>query len=130
MKAIKIELLQGENAPLVFSTPIESNKLDEISGTLAFRIITLMQKAKKYKMNMGFSFARKFDVRLTIDGVSVDGTNAILNGLMKFSITLQDRPESMERFHGFIEELVLEVATGQSDLEGTFEELKEEIILN
>lgn len=130
MKTVKIELLQGENSPLVFSTPVESNKLDEISGTLAFRIITLMKKARKYKMNIGFSFARKFDVRLTIDGVSTDGTNALLNGLMKFSITLQDNEKSMERFHGFIEELVLEVATGQSALEGTFAELLEEIELN
>ena len=47
MKTVKIELLQGDNAPLVFSTGIESNCLDEVSGTLAFRITKLMQKSQK-----------------------------------------------------------------------------------
>ena len=65
-------------------------------------------------MNIGFSFARKFDVKITIDGKSADGTKTILNGLMRFAITLQDNEKSIERFNGFITELVLDVLTGES----------------
>lgn len=129
---IKIELLQGENAPIVFSTEIsEGANLSEISGTLAFRIIKLMQKTRKYKMNLGgFSFARKFDVCITIEGQSASGTE--VNGLsvIQFGIALQNNEASAERFHGFISELVSEILAGDSQIEDTFAELKEDLCLN
>ena len=131
MKTIKIELLQGENSPIVFSTQVESSKLDEVSGTLAFRIIQLMLKVRKYKMNLGgFSFARKFDVQISIEGVAASGTK--LNGLdvIKFGITLQRNDNSIEKFHGFISELVGEILCGDSQIEDTFQELKADLCLN
>lgn len=132
MQTVKIELLQGDNSPLVFSTEIsERAKLDVISGTLAFRIITLFQKARKYKMNLGgFSFARKFDVKITIQGAEASGTEIAGMNVVKFGITLQANEKSFENFHGFINDLVLDIMTGQSQLEDTFAELKAELCLN
>lgn len=84
-------------------------------------------------MNLGFSFARKFDVKLEINGQEVDGTNTILNGVMKFGLTLQSsektRDASMERFVAFITELVEEVINGTSQAEGSFDQLKKELNL-
>lgn len=126
MKTIKITLVQKENE-LVFSTPVESQKIDEISGTLSARIIALMVKSRKFKMNLGFSFSRKFDVKIEIDGIEASGTETILNGLVKFGIAVQTNEASMDRFAEFIGELVNEILTGKNQLEGTFDELKEEL---
>lgn len=132
MQTVKIELLQGDNSPLVFSTEIsESAKLSKISGTLAFRIILLFQKAKKYRMNLGgFSFARKFDVRITVQGVCASGTEIVGKDVIKFGITLQANENSVERFHDFIKDLVIDILTGESQMEGDFADLKPELCLN
>lgn len=125
MKTVKIELLQGENKPLVFSTEVsEDAKLNVISGTLAFRILKLREKAKKYKMNLGFSFARKFDVKITIDGESVDGTQINGYSSIKFGVTVQSNDKSYKAFQGFISELVEAVLTGEHKAEGTYNDLK------
>jgi hypothetical protein len=131
IQKIKIELLQGENQPLVFCTEISSVRLSKISGTLAFRIITLMQKAKKYKMNLGgFSFARKFDVRISMNEVSASGTEDLGLSSVQFGITLQANESSVDKFHGFIADLVNAIATGEGQIEDTFVNLKEELCLN
>jgi len=128
MRTIKITLVQGENE-LIFSTDIKSNKINEIAGTLSTRIIALMVKSRKYGMNLGFSFARKFDVKIEIDGKDASGTDTILNGLVKFGITIQMNDNSMDKFNDFIGELVSDILTGRNELEGTFEELKKELSL-
>jgi len=134
MQEIKITLIQ-EKGQLEFSTPIRAKKnVETIAGTLAARIIALHLKARKYKMNLGFSFARKFDVKLEIGGKELDGTTAIMNGIVKFGITLQtaekNRDASWEKFAMFIEELVDEVMNGTAQAEGKFQELKKELCLN
>lgn len=131
-QTIKIELLQGDNSPLVFSTEIsEDAKMDVVSGTLAFRIITLFQKARKYRMNLGgFSFARKFDVKITINDVVLSGTE--VNGMssVKCGVTLQANEKSFDHFHGFLSDIVTAMFTGQHKLEGDFADLKDELCLN
>ena len=131
-QTIKIELLQASNSPLVYSTEISDRaKNSVISGTLAFRIITLFQKARKYKMNLGgFSFARKFDVKITIQGVEASGTEVNGAGSIKFGITLQGNEKSVDQFHNFINDLVLDIMLGTSQVEDTFAELKEDLCLN
>ena len=127
-KNVKIELLQGENSPLVFAENIESRKLNEVAGTLAFRILKLREKAKKYGMKLGFSFARKFDVRITIDGVSASGTEDEFKSMVKFGITVQSNEKSMEKFHSFIKDLVLSILAGEGQQEGTYKSLKGELL--
>lgn len=123
MKNVSINLIQGENS-INFNTELSSRNFTEISGTLSGRILALMVRKKKYNMNLGgFSFARKFDVRIAIDGQSADGTNVIANGVVQFGITIQNNEKSFEKFHGFIGELVEDILTGRNILEGTLEEI-------
>ena len=123
MKNVSINLVQGESS-INFNTELSSRNFTEISGTLSGRILALMVRKKKYNMNLGgFSFARKFDVRIAIDGQSADGTNVIANGVVQFGITIQNNEKSFEKFHGFIGELVEDILTGRNVLEGTLEEI-------
>ena len=123
MNNVSINLIQGENS-INFNTELSSRNFTEISGTLSGRILALMVRKKKYNMNLGgFSFARKFDVRIAIDGQSADGTNVIANGVVQFGITIQNNEKSFEKFHGFIGELVEDILTGRNILEGTLEEI-------
>jgi hypothetical protein len=123
MKNVSINLVQGENS-INFNTELSSRNFTEISGTLSGRILALMVRKKKYNMNLGgFSFARKFDVRIAIDGQSADGTSVIANGVVQFGITIQNNEKSFEKFHGFIGELVEDILTGRNVLEGTLEEM-------
>lgn len=127
---VKIELIQGDNSPVTVTTELTENlKNLEVAGTLAFRILKLRQKASKYKMNLGgFSFARKFDVKISIGSVSASGTQSIGMNTLKFGITIQNTEKSADKFHEFITDLVNDMLTGDSELEGEFEELKEELV--
>lgn len=124
MKTVSITLVQGESR-LFFSTELQTNLISEISGTLSGKIIALMVRAKKYKMNLGFSFNKKFDVEISIDGQSANGTETILNGLTRFGITLKQDIKSVENFHGFINDLVVDIVTGRNVIEGELDEMLE-----
>lgn len=124
MKTVTIKLIQGENV-LTLSTELQTKLTSEISGTLAGKIIVLMQRAKKYKMNLGFSFNKKFDVEISINGEAASGTNVLLNGLMRFGITLKENAQSVNNFHNFITELVTDIATGRNLIEGELDEVLE-----
>lgn len=129
-KSIKIELIQNGHI-VSFSTEINDQKLSVIAGTIALRIVTMFQNIKKYKVNLnGFSFARKFDVKLIIEGKEVSGTQAILNGTIKFGLTLQNNEKSVAIFGDFIKGLVCDVLTGQSEAEIEIEDLLDEVGLN
>lgn len=128
MKKVIITLVQGENT-LTVDTPIKSNKINVVAGTVAARLLAVMTKAKKYKQKLGFSFARKFDININIDGKEANGTDTILNGIVKFGITVQNNEESVKRFESFISELVSDILTGRNELEGTFKELCQDLDL-
>lgn len=124
MKTVSITLVQGEST-LTFNTELQAVKISEIAGTLAGRVVALMVRAKKYKMNLGFSFNKKFDVQISIDGQSTSGTETILNGLTKFGITLKEDFKSCMNFQMFIDELVNDILTGRNIVEGEFDEVLE-----
>ena len=124
---VRIELLQNGKA-VHFSTDLSDDlKIPAVAATLAHRVVSLFQKAKKFRINLnGFSFARKFDVKIVIGGTEATGTGVILNGSMQFGLTLQDTEKSVRNFAEFIDELVTEVMTGASKVElDTIEELIE-----
>lgn len=124
---IRIELVQKENV-VHFDTELSDNlKIPAVTATLAHRIVSLFQKAKKFNINLnGFSFARKFDVKIVIGGTEATGTGVILNGSMQFGLTLQDTEKSVRNFAEFLDELVTEVMTGASKDElATIDELLE-----
>lgn len=124
MKTVTIKLIQSENV-LTFSTELQTELTSEIAGTLSGKIIALMVRAKKYKMNLGFSFNKKFDVEIIINGESASGTKVLLNGLMRFGITLKESVQSVNNFHSFITELVTDIATGRNLIEGELDEVLE-----
>lgn len=128
MKTIRIDLVQGEKM-LTFEESVESRKLDEISGTLAYNILTLRQDAKEFGVKLDFSFARKFDVKIIIDGIE-KSTSELFKSKVKFPCTVQSTDKSYEKFHKFIHRLVMNLLAGADRVEGTFEELKSDLILN
>lgn len=129
-KNIRIDLIQKDSV-LSFTVEMENEKLSVIAGTIAFRVVTMCQKVRKFKMNLnGFSFARKFDVQLTIEGESTNGTQVIANGTVAFGLTLQDKEQSIEKFGEFIKELVCDIMTGQSKAEVELTDLLEEVGYN
>jgi len=130
IRTVKIQLLQGDKSPITVKTELTKDAtLTEVSGTLAFRLIKLRQNAAEYKMNLGgFSFARKFDVRIAIDEVQTDGTTLLGHGEVVFSITLQNNEKSFNNFHKFIAKLTDDILTGESKIEGTFEDFTPELL--
>ena len=114
-KTIKVELIQQGNEAknLVFTGQIEANKITEIGGTIAQRILKLHRNARIFKQKLNFSFSRKFNVKLTIDGEEISG-NDLLNGVIDFGLTVQNNDKSIEQFCNFIETLVTDVLTGES----------------
>lgn len=127
-KQIRIDLIQGDKV-VTFTTEMSENaNISTVSGTLSLRIVTLFQKVKKFGFKLdGFSFARKFDTKITIEGAEVSGTDTILNGSMRFGITLQNSENSVERFGAFVHELVSEVMTGTGKMEIELSELLDEV---
>lgn len=117
-KQVKLELVQNNNV-LTFTTNIESQEATVLSGTIAYRIIDLFAKSKKFKMNLGgFSFARKFDVKISIEGVeTVSGSKTFFQETTKFGITLRETQESITNFGEFIGALVYSATTGLYELE-------------
>lgn len=112
-KQVKLELVQGEST-LTFTRDIDTDKITEVSGTIVQNILNLYTKTKKFKMDIGFSFARKFDVKVTVDGVESNFNKIIASESVKFGITLGEK--SVERFAEFIHEFVTDCMTGQSEL--------------
>lgn len=128
LTTVSVTLLQGDNK-VMFTESIESVRIDEISGTLAFRILQFRKRVKQFKnaMSIGISFARKFDVTIEINGTNANGSQVMNKGL-KFGVTIQDSDKSQNEFFTFISILVDDTLTGKSQLVGTFEELMEEAI--
>lgn len=125
MKTITIKLKQGENE-LMFQTAVNSPKINEIAGTLAKRVIDVKNKSKKFKLNFGVNFSRKFNIEFKIEGVDVDKNNFILNELFKANITINNQ----EKFALFVNEMIIELLTDRFMLETSIEELIEEIKQN
>lgn len=115
VKTIKVQLVQqGDQAKnLVFTGQIEANKITEVGGTIAQRVLKLHRNARIFKQKLNFSFARKFNVKLTIDGEEISG-NDLMNGVIDFGLTVQNNDKSIEKFCAFIESLVTDVLTGEN----------------
>ena len=116
VKTIKVELIQQGNEAknLVFTGQIEADKITEIGGTIAQRILKLHRNARIFKQKLNFSFARKFNVKLTIDGEEISGSD-LINGVIEFGLTVQNNDKSIEQFCNFIDALVTDVLTGAND---------------
>ena len=113
MKTIKVELIQVNDAQkrLTFTGEINSDKISEVASTIAGRIVKLYTNAKVFKQKLNFTFARKFDLAITIDGQTLSGTD-LLNGAVKFGITVQSNEHSIIKFAKFVEHLTIDIMSG------------------
>lgn len=130
-KQIRIDLIQGEKI-ISFNAELSENlNISQVAGTLALRIVGLFQKVKKFNFKLdGFSFARKFDVKIIVEGKEASGSAVILNGSMQFGITLQNTDKSVTTFGEFVHELVNDVMTGAGNMEIDLPELLAEVGLS
>lgn len=128
---LSIEFVQGANKLNVANVQIDSVKIDEIAGTLAHRILTARANMKRYKMNVkGFSFNRKFDMMLKIDGCEAVNISDLFGGLIEAQVTLQANENSFKRFANIIQDMTFCAMTGMKNDVFTLGELEPVKLLN
>lgn len=113
VKIIKVELIQvnDNQKRLTFTGEVNSEKISEVASTIAGRIVKLYMNAKVFKQKLNFTFAHKFDLAITIDGEKLSGTD-LLNGAVKFGITVQSNRQSIIKFAKFVEHLTIDIMSG------------------
>lgn len=112
---LSIEFVQGANKLNVSNVQIDSVKINEISGTIANKILSARANMKRYNMSIkGFSFNKKFDVILSIDGCEPMNISGLFGGLFDAKITLQANAKSFERFKNIIHDMTFCALTGAS----------------
>ena len=78
---LTLSFVQGANKLTLNRFEIDSVRISEIAGTLAHRIINARANMIKYGMKIkGFSFNRKFDVVLEINGCESVSLNDLFIG--------------------------------------------------
>ena len=128
---LSIEFVQGTNKLNVANVQIDSVKIDEIAGTLAHRILTARANMKRYKMSVkGFSFNRKFDMVLKIDGCEPVNISDLFAGIMSAQVTLQANENSFKRFAHIIQDMTFCAMTSRKNDVFTLGELEPVKLLN
>jgi hypothetical protein len=110
---LSIEFVQGTNKLNVANVQIDSVKIDEIAFTLANKVLTARANMKRYKMSIkGFSFNRKFDVVLNIQGCEPVNISDLFGGIVAPKITLSAEANSFKRFSDIIYDMTFCAMTG------------------
>jgi hypothetical protein len=122
---LSIEFVQGANKLNVANVQIDSVKIDEIAGTLAHRILTARANMQRYKMSVkGFSFNRKFDMVLKIDGCEPVNISDLFAGIISAQVTLQANENSFKRFAHIIQDMTFCAMTSMKNDVLTLDELE------
>lgn len=112
---LSIEFVQGANKLNVSNVQIDSVKIDEIAGTIAKRILNARANMKRYGMSVkGFSFNRKFDIVLRIDGCEAVNVSDLFGGLFEAQITLQANEKSFRRFADLMYDMTFNALTSEA----------------
>lgn len=123
---VNVKFVQGANELTISNLIVETTKISEVSGTLARKVLTARANMKRYGFAIkGFSFNRKFDVVLSINGQEGTNINELFAGLGDFKITLQTTESSFKKFADIIHDLVFEQMTGASQMVYELDEVKE-----
>jgi hypothetical protein len=86
---LSIEFVQGANKLNVANVQIDSIKIDEIAYTLANKVLTARANMLKYNAKIkGFSFNRKFDIMLKIEGCDNVNLSDLFGNLFEARTTL------------------------------------------
>ncbi len=124
MKNVKLTLVQ-ENANLEFAKAIDSDKISEISGTLCHKVLKVQELREKFKIDLGgFSFHRRFKLRIEIDGQKLDESICYVKNQLEMSITLKDT--NKQNFVLFLHELVKMMMTEDANLIFDIEEIADQ----
>jgi len=103
---LSIEFVQCANKLNVSNVEINSINIGQIAETLAGKILTARSNMKRYGMSIkGFSFNRKFDVVLNIDGCEAVNVSDLFAGLFDAKITLQANENSYRRFANILHDM-------------------------
>jgi hypothetical protein len=128
---LSIEFVQGTNKLSVANVQIDSVKIDEIAGTLAQRILTARANMQRYKMSVkGFSFNRKFDMILKIDGCEPVNISDLFAGIISAQVTLQANENSFKRFAHIIQDMTFCAMTSMKNDVLTIGEVETAKLLN
>ena len=128
---ISLSFVQGANKLTLNQFEIDSVRISEIAGTLAKRIVNARANMIKYGMKVkGFSFNRKFDVMLTINGCETVCLNDLFAGIVDAKVSYAAKNEEQFNINSgrlceIIYDLVSLSMTGSNDLVIDYSELKE-----
>jgi hypothetical protein len=131
---LTLSFVQGANKLTLNRFEIDSVRISEIAGTLAHRIINARANMIKYGMKIkGFSFNRKFDVVLEINGCeSVSLNDLFIGDDNKVNFSAKDEQQFKVKA-GILCEIIYDLVslsmTGGNELVIDYSELKESKLL-
>ena len=132
---INLSFVQGANKLTLNRFEVDSLRISEIAGTLAHRIVNARANMIKYGMKIkGFSFNRKFDIILQINGCEEVCLNDLFAGILEAKISYMAKNEEQFKITSgklcdIIYDLVHLSMTGANDLVIDYSELKESNLL-
>lgn len=113
---VTVNLIQEKGA-IQFSKEVQSNRITEISGTISQNIIAFAHKVKRYKMKLdNFSFARKFQVKVTIENRTIDFNEVTGCTNVLFALTINNEANFANFINEFVEELLTNDSQSITDL--------------
>lgn len=104
---------KGENVLEGIPMELETESPQNVAGAICEAVLNVKQLVVTKQLRLtGFSFHRKFEVHLKINEreyvtlASVNGINHLFGDTFKAQLTIQNKPESVERFIRTIEGIV------------------------
>jgi hypothetical protein len=131
---LTLSFVQGANKLTLNRFEVDSVRISEVAGTLAHRIVNARANMIKYGMKIkGFSFNRKFDIILEINGCeSVSLNDLFLGDDNKVSYSAKNE-EQFKIKSGILCEIIYDLVslsmTGANELVIDYSELKETNLL-
>lgn len=131
---LTLSFVQGANKLTLNRFEIDSVRISEVAGTLATRIINARMNMIKYGMKIkGFSFNRKFDIQLQVNGCEIVSLNDLFLGDdNKVSFSAKDEQQFKIKA-GILCEIIYDLVslsmTGAKELVIDYSELKESNLL-
>jgi len=134
MTTLTLSFVQGANKLTLNRFEVDSVKISEIAGTLATRIINARANLIKYGVKIkGFSFNRKFNIELQINGGEIVNLNDLFEGIeCKINYSAKNREEleaKSRKLADIIYDLVFLSMTGAKELVIDYSELQETNLL-
>ena len=131
---LTLSFVQGANKLTLNSFEVDSVRISEVAGTLATRIINARANLIKYGVKIkGFSFNRKFNIELQINGGEIVNLNDLFCGIeCKINYAAKNKEEleaKSRKLADIIYDLVHLSMTGANDLVIDYSELKETNLL-